>query len=213
MRLSLCVVLCTWLSAVGLAERFDTSQQLLSGSFFEAISETNVTSPSSDNPRNLFRRQTGCGSLYHACSALGAPQLCCINAAVCSADAVGNVACCSTNAVCTGLVGGGTVQTSTAAGGAGVVTSTVVVGVSSQAAVTTVVVVGVSQTTTTGGAVVVTKTVGATTTSSGATATGGFIVAAGTTVALLPSDATRATEFPWLLGLVARMLLGCAWYG
>lgn len=52
----------------------------------------------------LFKRQLGCASGYAGCGNLNAPGLCCRTNQVCSADAVGNIACCPLNAACTGTI-------------------------------------------------------------------------------------------------------------
>ena len=63
---------------------------------------------SSTTAHDLLRRQFSntCPTDFHPCNNLGAPGLCCASAAVCSADANGNVACCPTGAVCTGAITG-----------------------------------------------------------------------------------------------------------
>ncbi|KAF2264536.1 hypothetical protein CC78DRAFT_568236 [Lojkania enalia] len=50
------------------------------------------------------RQSSGCASGYSPCSSLGNPGLCCRSDSVCSADAVGHVACCPQGAVCTGTI-------------------------------------------------------------------------------------------------------------
>lgn len=122
-----------------------------------------------------------CANSWHACSALGAPGLCCPANAVCAADYNGQVACCPSGSVCTGVAGQGTTRN-----GVVVVATSTVLG-----AVTNTVVVGVVPSTTSAGQ---------------ATNTGGsgFIVAAGTTVALIGS-AARPTAL--ISSLVLVMVL------
>jgi len=180
--------------------------------FLSAVAaDGNSTFPAllQDDTVLLHRRQTGCGSSYHACNGLGASGLCCASNAVCSADVGGNVACCPVGAVCTGLVAGGRGGVVTVIAG-GAVTSTVVVGGGGGGVVTTTVVLAGGQATTpaqTPAVVVVTTTLGASRTAA-ATATGGFIIAAGTTVALLPNEGARkVVQVPWLLGVLAAWMV------
>lgn len=201
------------LSAVTAIDDFnpDGLQRLSSTHFLSAVAvDDNTTSPflHHDDNFNLNRRQTGCGSSYHACGEFGAAGLCCASNAVCSADASGNVACCPVGAVCTGLVAGGSGAVVTWTAG-GAVTSTVVVVVGGGGVVTTTVVYVGGQATTqaqTPATVVVTTTLAATRAT--ATATGGFIVAAGTTVALLPNGGARGVmQVPWLLRVLATWMV------
>lgn len=109
---------------------------------------TSVSNPTSQPAGDLRRRQgNGCPNDFHACSNLGAPGLCCANAAVCTPDGNGNPACCPSNAVCTGLVSGaitsGTVNSEgslvtggTAAGGGGGATTSAASGSAGQATTT-----------------------------------------------------------------------------
>ena len=67
--------------------------------------------PSTDNatldqPHELLKRQFSntCPDKFDSCTSLGAPGLCCAEAAVCSPDAAGNVACCPIGAVCSGTI-------------------------------------------------------------------------------------------------------------
>ncbi|KAF2793340.1 hypothetical protein K505DRAFT_375416 [Melanomma pulvis-pyrius CBS 109.77] len=100
-----------FLPAIALA-----SPNLLSD-FFEPLLES---SPATNNDTiaveeglELVKRQTGCATGYAGCSNIGAPGLCCRTNQVCSADAVGHVACCPLNAACTGtIIGVGTGATS-----------------------------------------------------------------------------------------------------
>lgn len=75
----------------------------------------------------LKRQSNGCPDSFRSCANLGAPSLCCMSNAVCSADFAGHVACCPSGAACTGTIGGiitggtlnsnGAPATSTAPGG------------------------------------------------------------------------------------------------
>jgi hypothetical protein len=58
--------------------------------------------------KDLLKRQYSntCPTGFNSCANLGAPGLCCMTNAVCSADFAGNVACCPSRAVCTGTIGG-----------------------------------------------------------------------------------------------------------
>jgi len=123
-----------------------------------------------------------CGNSWHACSALGAPGLCCPANAVCSADYNGRAACCPSGSVCTGVAGSSGIQNG------GVVATTTVQGASTNTAV-----VGVIPTTANAGQVT-------------ATAGSGFVVAAGTTVALLGS-AARPTALVSSLVLVMVLFI------
>lgn len=63
----------------------------------------NVTAP--DLELKLLKRQSNaCASGYGNCATLGAPGLCCPTASVCAQDGGGNVACCRTDATCTGTI-------------------------------------------------------------------------------------------------------------
>ncbi|KAM3419310.1 hypothetical protein BST61_g5245 [Cercospora zeina] len=54
----------------------------------------------------LKRQSNGCPDRFRSCANLGAPSLCCMSNAVCSADYAGHVACCPSGAACTGTIGG-----------------------------------------------------------------------------------------------------------
>ena len=71
---------------------------------------TNSTTESDGlQPVGLFRRQQGsCPSGYNACTNQNAAELCCKTDTICSTDEVANVACCPTNAACTGTINPGT---------------------------------------------------------------------------------------------------------
>ena len=57
---------------------------------------------------DLLKRQFSntCPEDFNPCDNVGAPGLCCASAAACAADDAGNVACCPTGAVCTGVING-----------------------------------------------------------------------------------------------------------
>ena len=61
-----------------------------------------------DTEHELLKRQysNSCPQNFYNCANLGAPGLCCATAAVCSADAAGNVACCPVGAECSGTING-----------------------------------------------------------------------------------------------------------
>jgi hypothetical protein len=69
----------------------------------------------------IKRQNNGCATGYSNCATLGAAALCCPTSNVCAADSQGNVACCLTQASCTGTIKppttGGTVATTTTGGG------------------------------------------------------------------------------------------------
>ncbi|KAF2030142.1 hypothetical protein EK21DRAFT_89205 [Setomelanomma holmii] len=67
---------------------------------------TTILENDSNTPIELLRRQNNaCATNYYACSALGAPGLCCPRTAICTSDTARNVACCPQGAVCTGALG------------------------------------------------------------------------------------------------------------
>jgi hypothetical protein len=88
------------------------------------------TTASPDFELKLLKRQSnGCKSGYANCATLGAPGLCCKTTDVCAQDSGGNVACCPTQASCTGTIRPvSTGSTTTTAGGSGGSTSIAVVG-------------------------------------------------------------------------------------
>ncbi|KAI5369490.1 hypothetical protein Slin15195_G003660 [Septoria linicola] len=61
-----------------------------------------------ETAHELLKRQSngGCPNSFRSCANLGAPSLCCMSNAVCSADTAGYVACCPSGAACTGTIGG-----------------------------------------------------------------------------------------------------------
>lgn len=134
----------------------------------------------------LLRRQSnnGCPSSFNSCSSKGAANVCCVQGSVCSADARGNIACCPSGAVCTGVVsstitagtvdGSGVVVVPTGTGGTGLLSS-------GQATTTTGFGQGTQPTTTT------------TAQQGGQSSNSGFIVAGTNTVAT-PARAARAVE-------------------
>ncbi len=148
----------------------------------------NLSSFTSDHDlsHRVQRRQanSGCGTSYSPCAALNAPGLCCTTAAICSADNVGNVACCPLGAACTGTVGA---YANTATGVGYYTTATTTQGY--VLAITTDVVVA-----------------------SNTAATGGFIAAAGSTVAVLPGAGARCGgRSTGVLGALAAALGVLVW--
>lgn len=154
------------------------------------ISAPNSTSNTAVH--DVLKRQYSntCPTGFNSCANLGAPSLCCMSDAVCSADSAGSVACCPSGAACTGTIGGiitgGTVDPS---GG--------LVGVGSTAT-------GVSASTTnfqfasstsSGDGLVAATTPSTVATDGGgdATTSGGFILNGGQTVAT-PGAAARAVQ-------------------
>lgn len=65
----------------------------------------NVTA---DPQHDLLRRQFSntCPQNFNPCDNVGAPGLCCAEGVGCAADDAGNVACCPSGAVCTGVING-----------------------------------------------------------------------------------------------------------
>ena len=139
---------------------------------------------------DLLKRQFSntCPTNFKDCANLGAPNLCCASAAVCSPDFAGNVACCPSGAACSGTIAGvitaGTVNSvgsfiptgTTTAGGAGATTTNVF---------------GVSTTTS---AVLVPASTATTVGDGGTTGSGtGFIIAGSSTVAT-PALAVRGAQ-------------------
>ncbi|KIW13221.1 hypothetical protein PV08_08408 [Exophiala spinifera] len=58
------------------------------------------------NGGQLVKRQNDCQSGYTSCSGLGANDVCCPPGTNCAQDDAGNIACCPSNAVCTGTIAG-----------------------------------------------------------------------------------------------------------
>ena len=76
--------------------------------FEDFIPPAFASNASETEGHDLLKRQFSntCPQDFRNCANLGAPGLCCASAAVCSADAAGNVACCPTGAECSGTIGG-----------------------------------------------------------------------------------------------------------
>ena len=75
--------------------------------YLQPISSTNTdTQPEPEH--DLLKRQfdNSCPDNFNSCGNLGAPGLCCAEAARCAADDAGNVACCPSGAACSGTIGG-----------------------------------------------------------------------------------------------------------
>lgn len=145
---------------------------------------------------DLLRRYSNtCPTDFNSCSNLGAPQLCCASAAVCSPDAAGNVACCPSGAACSGTISGVITAGTVNAQGS-------LIGVATTAGTSTNTggVVGASTTssTTSDGLVLASTQTSTTTTTTGSeavSATGqtGFIIDGTSTVAT-PAGAVRAAD-------------------
>lgn len=143
-------------------------------------------------PHDILKRQYSntCPKGFDSCANLGAPSLCCVSDAVCSADTAGSVACCPSGAACTGTIGGiitgGTVD---ASGG--------LVGVGSTATGVSASTTGFqfASTTTNGGGLVAATSPSTVGMEDGGseTTSGGFIVNGGQTVAT-PGAGARAVE-------------------
>jgi hypothetical protein len=170
----------------------------LSVSDYIAPQQNNETAES-DSRHDLLRRQFSntCPTGFSNCANMGAPQLCCITDAVCSADYAGNVACCPTGAACSGTIGGvitaGTVDSSGYLVGAGGATTTGPTGAAS-----TSFQFAQSTTTTTSSQLSVAGLVPATTQSTvgngdATTSGGGFVLNGGSTVAT-PGFAVRGAQ-------------------
>lgn len=69
-------------------------------------STANNSTLDSSNLDLLKRQSNACATGYGSCANLGNPGLCCRLDTICSADAVGNIACCPSRAACTGTIGG-----------------------------------------------------------------------------------------------------------
>lgn len=86
--------------------------------YFPPSFTANGTAKQQQQPKKyLHNRQisNACPENFHACTNLGAPGLCCADAAICKPDDAGNVACCPSSSTCSGVVHGvitaGTVNT------------------------------------------------------------------------------------------------------
>ncbi|KAF2088971.1 hypothetical protein K490DRAFT_64187 [Saccharata proteae CBS 121410] len=86
-------------------------------SAIDANANATTTPPPTPTGPNLHKRTgTTCPTSYSACSALGAPGLCCKRNTNCAVDQAGHVACCPKNAACTGTIGGASVTASASYG-------------------------------------------------------------------------------------------------
>ena len=176
------LVLLHYLAALASASLFlpfhnalDAHQDAISGN------EANFTRSDAEQELDLAKRQnagSGCPSQYSSCQNLGAPQLCCADNAVCSADSAGYVACCPSGAACTGTITGVITSGTVPPGGSSVQTGSALAG-------TTTAAHGTSSTS--NGMVMASNT--ATTT----TSNGGFIISGTSTVAV-PASAPRGME-------------------
>lgn len=75
-------------------------------SFLAAIPLLDYTIGNTTQHELAKRQTTGCPTSYNNCGNLGQPGLCCAATAVCSADALGRVACCRSGVACSGTIGG-----------------------------------------------------------------------------------------------------------
>lgn len=154
---------------------------------------------------DLLKRQSSntCPVDYADCASLGAPNLCCISNAVCSADQAGMVACCPNGAVCTGTITGyitsGTVDSNGVLVGGGAAATT-----SNSALVGTTAPTTSFQFYTSSSTDALVPAV--TSATDGATITGGFIVAGSSTVAT-PGAGARQAEIVRIPILESLLLL------
>ncbi|KAF2154781.1 hypothetical protein K461DRAFT_266152 [Myriangium duriaei CBS 260.36] len=158
-----------------------------------SLIESNLTHAEGEQELDLLKRQNsvgGCPSQYSSCQNLGAPQLCCANNAVCSADSAGYVACCPRGAACTGTITGVITSGTIPPGGTSVSTSN---GLTTTATTTT----AQQGTSTSNGMVIASST--ATTTSNG-----GFIISGTSTVAS-PASAPRRMDVPVIMQIFAGL--------
>lgn len=151
----------------------------------EQLSLSNATMPQFELVK---RAGTTCASGYSSCSTLGAVGLCCPITGACQQDQGGNVACCPSNAVCTG-----TIKPVTATTGA----STTTTGTGSTTSF-----FAASTTTTVGTAGVTVGNGGGSTTTSGNIV---FVQATGTTTQASGAEGTCSVsfKFPMLLTLLS----------
>lgn len=87
----------------------DISFPIRLSDYFQPIPAANTIKPHQIQPPQELRKRAGggqCPANFHACTNLNAPGLCCANAAICTPDDNGNVACCPSHSVCTGIVTG-----------------------------------------------------------------------------------------------------------
>lgn len=167
-------------------------------SLADYIPPTAPSAPPTPRPHALLKRQFSntCPNNFNPCDSVGAPGLCCAEDAACAADDAGNVACCPSGAVCTGVINGvitaGTVDSnghlvSASAGGgvAGVGGGQVVTSVGS-----TYIVTGSGAA---GGGLVAASSPSTIGPVVGQSSGGGFIVDAGSTVAT-PGAGVRGAE-------------------
>lgn len=160
--------------------------------FLSALQDYSLFSQSNNDTadHDLLKRQYSntCPDDFNSCASLGAPNLCCMSNAICSADQANNVACCPTGAVCTGAITGvitsGTIGTDGAiVGGGGAATATSAPTTSFEYA---------SSTTTNG---LVPASTEATVGTDGSTASGsGFIVVGESSTVATPGAGARRAE-------------------
>lgn len=157
--------------------------------FFSTLLQNYIPSSNFSSPQpqtqQILKRQTSnaCPTSFNSCSNLGAPNLCCHDTAICSADFAGHVACCPSGAACSGTISGIVTAGSLNSNGV-VVAGATDTGTGAFVTATT------TGATTTAGLVVAST---ATTTDALATSGGGFVIASGTTVAT-PAGAGRSAQ-------------------
>ena len=154
-----------------------------------------------DSAHELLKRQNAnaCPTGFASCAHLGAPQLCCMSSAICSADFAGNVACCPSGAACTGTITGivasGTIDSNGVmvggGGGGAAATGTSNAGLAGGSSATTTSFEFASSTPSNNGLVAAT-TQGTVATNNGGTTGNGFIIAGSSTVATPGAGVRRA---------------------
>ncbi|EME49724.1 hypothetical protein DOTSEDRAFT_58910 [Dothistroma septosporum NZE10] len=164
-----------------------------------------------DTAHELLKRQTSnaCPTDFRSCANLGAPQLCCMSNAVCSADYAGHVACCPSGAACTGTITGivssGTMNgNGVVVGGGAAATGTSNAGSVGGSSATTTSFEFASSTQSNNG-LVAASTQGTVATNNGATTGNGFIVAGSSTVAT-PGAGVRTADIPCAIRIAIRLL-------
>ncbi|CAK4028386.1 Hypothetical predicted protein [Lecanosticta acicola] len=180
--------------------------------FLAALSDYLPQQLQNDTAHDLLKRQYSntCPTGFNSCDNLGAPSLCCMSSAICSADSAGHVACCPSGAACTGTIGGvissGTIGSNGAlvGGGAAAATTTTSNGALAGSAATTTTSFQFASTATSNNGLVA-ATTAATVATGGGTTGNGFIVAGSSTVAT-PGAAMRRAEVPALVHAIVYVL-------
>ena len=146
----------------------------------------------------LKRQSSGCPNSFKSCSNLGAPSLCCMSNAVCSADNAGHVACCPSGAVCTGTIGG-VITAGTLNSNGALATATSNNGLATTGATTTTSFQMYTSATSNSNGLVQASATGDVTNS-------GFVIAGSSTVATVGSDGMRRAE---IVSLVQASIKTC----